>query len=88
VTSAAGLPFDLVQDAAFAVGHGIGHGNGMRCEVMHQAQIKRQLLGAQALEQREHEAPMRGADEVVGVFDAAGDALQLGERAEVEPVQE
>ena len=49
--------------------------NAVAREVRHQVEVERQLVRRQALEQREHVAPLRGGDEVVGVLDARLDRL-------------
>ena len=60
---------------------------GLR-QVLHQPQIKRQLLKIQALKHRQHIFALVGAGEVVGVFDAAGAAFECGEAAQLERGQE
>ncbi len=82
-----GFAFEGVQGLALPVGHGVGYGNAMRGQMVHQPEVERQLLGLQALEQGEHEPALCGAQEIVGVFDPAGDALQVGACAQIEAVQ-
>ena len=86
------FPLHRVQDLPQGVGHGLRHRQSALREVAHQIQIKRQLLGTQALEQREHvvghSAVALGADEIVGVFDAAGTALHRLQFAQRQLVQE
>ena len=57
----------LEQDAAISIGLRIGYGQTMRCQMLHQLQVKRQLLGAQPLEQRQHIVALTGGDEIIGV---------------------
>jgi len=65
------LAIERVHDIAIAVGGGVGNGYAMVGQVLHQPQVKRQLLGAQTLEQGEYIGGPVGGDEVVGVFYAA-----------------
>ena len=76
-----GLAGHLVQHLAISVGARLGHRQTAAGQVLHQAQVERQLLGAQALEQRQHPLASGGGDEVIGVFDARGDALELQQAA-------
>ena len=69
------LAFEAMQDVAFAVLHRIGHGNAARCQMLHQVQVKRQLLERQAFKQRQHVLALIGIYKIVGVFDAACSAL-------------
>ena len=48
----------------------------------HQLQIERQLLCGQPLKHRQHVVIAIGADEVIGVFDAGVDSLELGQLTE------
>ena len=57
-------------------------------QVAHQVQIKRQLLGAQALKQRQHKLARLGGEEVVGVFNTAFDATQLAQLAQLQTLQQ
>ena len=50
--------------------------NALGCQVLHQAKVVGELAGAQAFEEREYEFATLGGREVVGVLDAALDALQ------------
>ena len=59
-----------------------------RGQVLHQAQVVGELLGAQALEQRENVLARLGGGEVVGVLDAALDAAQLAQGAQAEALHE
>ncbi|MCY1210937.1 hypothetical protein D9M72_226390 [compost metagenome] len=70
------------------VGHGRGHRQAGTGQVLHQAKVVRQLLGAQALEQRQHEFARLGGGEVVGVLDAALDAAQLAQGAHAKALDE
>ncbi len=73
-----------VQDVAIAVGGGVGHRNAAPCQVLHQEQIKRQLFLGQALEQGEHVIALGRGGEVIGVFDAALNAAQFCQFAQVQ----
>jgi hypothetical protein len=79
-----GLAAHAVHDVALRVGTRVGHGQATLREVLHQVQVKRQLLWPQALEQREHEFARAAGDEVVGVFYTADDALQRQQFAELQ----
>ena len=86
------LVLELVQDLALGIGGRIRHRNALAGQMLHQVQVERQLLEGQALEQRQHIvmrlAVAQGADEIVGVLDAAGAAFDVGELAQVEPAQQ
>jgi len=73
-----------VQHIAVAVGGGVGHRDAPAGQVLHQKQVKRQLLVCQALEQGEHIFALVCRGEVVGVFNAAFDAAQGGELTQVQ----
>ena len=75
VTSAAGLPFSVLQVLVGEVGDRRRARDAVAREVRHQVEVERQLVGRQALEQREHVAALRRGDEVVGVLDAGLDRL-------------
>lgn len=88
-----GLAGDLEQDLAGRVGVRLGHRHAALGEVLHQPQVEGQLLGGQALEQRQHVAVqmvvgLGAVDEVIGVLDAGADAAQRTQRAELEVVQQ
>ena len=51
-------------------------------KVRHQIQIKRQLLRSEFFKQREDVAALAGGNEVVGIFDAGGNAVQIDQRAD------
>ena len=76
-----------MQDFAVFVGPGLGHGDAAVRQVLHQVQVKRQLLGRQALEQREHEFALRAGEEVVGVFNPALNAAQFDQLANLQAAQ-
>ncbi|MDT4845137.1 hypothetical protein FQZ97_791150 [compost metagenome] len=81
-----------VQDLALRIGGGFGHRDAFARQVLHEVQVVRQLLETQALEHREHvglvQALALGGDEIVGVFDAAVNATQLGEFAQIQRTQQ
>jgi hypothetical protein len=77
-----------VQDVAVAVGGRVGHGDAALRQVLHQVQVKRQLLKRQPLEQREHELALGGGGEIVGVLDAALNAAQFAQLAEFQFAQQ
>src|SRR5207247_5019590 len=52
------------------VGDRRGRGNAVARKMRHQVEIERQLGGRQALEQREHVAPLRGGDQGVAVYNS------------------
>ena len=64
------------QNIALVVGLGVGHGHTALGQMLHQVQIKRQLFVAQSLEHSQDIFALIGGEEVVGVFDAAADALK------------
>ena len=74
-----------LQCDALALEARVRHRYAALRQVFHQMQVERQLLKAQSLEQGQHVvvflAVALGTDEVVGVFDAAGAALQCREFA-------
>ena len=73
-----------VQHIAVAVGRRVGHRNAAPGQVLHEEQVKRQLLVRQAFEQGEHILTLIGGGEVVGVFNPALNAAQSGELAQVQ----
>jgi hypothetical protein len=77
-----GLPVQRAEVLVAAVRDRRGAGNAVPREVRHEVQVEGQLGRGEALEQRQDKAPVRGGDEVVGVLDPGGDALQLDERAD------
>ena len=76
-----------VQDFAVLVTTRLGHRDAAVRQVLHQVQVKRQLLGRQALEQREHEFALRAGEEVVGVFNPALNAAQFDQLANLQAAQ-
>ncbi|MNV67615.1 hypothetical protein D3C71_1604210 [compost metagenome] len=84
-----GLAAHAQQDvAALAIGLRIGHGNAGMREVLHQVQVERQLLGREALEQRQDPLTLIGGQEVVGVLYASLDAAQALEGAQRQVAQQ
>ena len=73
-----------VQHIAIAVGCRIRHGDAMERQVLHQPQVKRQLLRRQPFEQGQHIGRLIGSDKVVGVLNAAGAALHGLESAQLQ----
>jgi putative methionine-R-sulfoxide reductase with GAF domain len=57
-------------------------------QVLHQLQVEGQLLVREPLEQREHVLPVGRVGEVVGVLDARSNALQLGQLAQAQALQQ
>lgn len=82
-----GFAAQAVQHIAIAVGRRVGHGNAMHGQVLHQPQVKRELLRCEPLEQGQHIGRLVGGDEVIGVFNAPGAALQVLECAQIERLQ-
>ncbi len=82
------LAGDRVQEVARRIGARLGHRQALARQVLHQAQIERELLEAEALEHRQHPVALVGVHEVVGVLDAAGAAAHRGERAGVQRAQQ
>jgi hypothetical protein len=78
------LAFDSQQDVAVLVRHGVWHWNTALCQVFHQVQIKRQLRVCEALKQREHVLAFAAGEEVVGVLNAALDAFEFDQLAQLE----
>ena len=66
----------------------VGHCNATPGQVLHEVQVKRQLLKAQPLKQRQDVLPLIGIDKVVGVFNAASAALDALQLAEAQCLQE
>jgi hypothetical protein len=60
----------------------------VRRQVLHQVQVKRQLLERQALKQRQDVFALVGVDKVVGVFDAASGTLDVLQLPQIQGVQE
>ena len=77
-----------MQDRALRIGVRPWHRQAAQRQVLHQRQVERQLVDAQALEQGQHIARFGGVDEIVGVLDPAAARLQRGRRAQAEPPQE
>mgnify|MGYP003693789933 CR=1 FL=1 len=86
-TTAAGLPLSACRIAPLRVGAAArAPGCAWSAQVLHQVQVERQLLGASgARTASARSAPRVGVGEVVGVLDAAGDALERRQRADAEP---
>ena len=86
------LAAQVVEDVAVAIGLRVGHRDAALGQVLHQVQVEGQLLGGEALEQRQHPlgllAFLHGGQEVVGVLDAALDAAQLAELAQDQPLRQ
>ncbi len=72
---------EAVQHIAIAVGRRVGHGNAVQGQVLHQPQVKRQLLSGEPLEQSQHHGRLVRGDKIIGVFNAAGTALHMLESA-------
>ena len=70
-----------VQHMALAVGSRVGHRYAVPGQVLHQPQVKRQLLRRQPLEQGQHIRRLVCGDKIIGVFNAAGAALHMLESA-------
>ena len=85
---AAGLPASCEHERAARVGVRARHRQRVVGVVLHQLQVERQLVGAQALEDGEDEAARRGVGEVVGVLDAALARRQRLQRAEADAVDQ
>src|SRR5690606_15038454 len=86
-----GLALESSQELAVPVGDRVRAGNAARSEVVHQAEVERQLVETESFEQREHEAAAVGRDEEVAVLDARRDAFEAAKLAEViafEPARE
>ena len=82
------LAAQAVQDPAFAVGPRFGHRQAVPGQVLHQLQVKGQLVRRQTLEQGQHPFALVGADEVVGVLDTGRDALQGQQPTAAEAMQQ
>ena len=65
-----------------------GHCNASLGQMLHQIQIKRQLFVAQTLKQRKHIFALIGGGKVIGVFNAAGNAAQLLQLANVQLLEQ
>ena len=82
VDDGCGLAADLEQNVTAAcLALRVRHGNPGLCQMLHQVEVKRQLLGTQALEQCQHPLSLVGRQKIVGVFNAALNAAQFLERA-------
>ena len=86
-----GLATDAEQDIAISIGLRVGHGNAGLRQVLHQVEVKRQLFGAQSFEQGQDVMGFRfliilRAQKVIGVFNAAFDAAQLGDGSQTQLV--
>ena len=66
----------------------VWHGDAGLRQMLHQVQVKRQLLKAQTLEQSQHVLTLIGRQKVVGVFNAALNAAQFFERAKGQAAQQ
>ena len=66
-----GLAFEAVQDVAIFTRRGVWYRYAVSGQVLHQVQVKRQLLKRQALKQRQHVFAAFGIDKIIGVLDAA-----------------
>jgi hypothetical protein len=69
---------------ASGVGAGLGHGQAALRQMAHELEVEGQLVGRQALEQRQHPLALLGAQEVVGVFDAAADRVERAHGPQVQ----
>ena len=80
--------FAALHAHAGQLGLRVGHADAFLRQVLHQVQVIRQLLVREALEQGQHPFAALGAQEVIGVFNAALDALQLLDLAQTQVVGE
>ena len=76
------------QNFPRGIGLRLGYRNAPLGQMLHQIQIKRQLLVAQTFKQREHIFALIGGGKVIGVFDAAGNAAQLLQLANVQLLEQ
>ena len=83
-----GLAAHGVQDVTVFVSARVGHGHAAVRQMLHQVQVERQLLGREALEQRQHELALVAGQKVVGVLDAALNAAQLHQLAQLQTAQQ
>jgi len=77
-----------VHESALRVGLRRRHGDALQRQVLHQPQVVGQLFCGQPLEQRQHPLATRRGGVVVGVLDARTDALQVGQRAQTQALEE
>ena len=77
VTRPAGLAVQMREQRAGAIGRRRRHFDAGARQMRHQVEVERQLVGGQALVQRQDEAASLGGDEVVGVLDAGSDRREL-----------
>ena len=78
------LAAQAVHDLAGGIGPRLGHRQAALRQVLHQAQVERQLLARQSLEHRQHPVAGTGGDEVVGVLDAGADGDRLDQLARMQ----
>ncbi len=67
----------LAQKTIVLVRHRAGAGNAVPRKVRHQVEKERQVVRGEFLKQRQHETSVAGRDEIIGVLDAGGNALQF-----------
>ena len=83
-----GLALERELQRTCRVGLRVGHRDAARRQVLHQAQVVGQFGRLEALEQRQHVAAVPGApfgvDEPVAVLDAAADALEARQPAQIQ----
>ena len=77
-----GFALECAEITAGAVGQRMRAGHAAFGEVRHQVQVERQFLRGQLFEQRQHVTAGAGGDELVGVFDARGNAVQFAQFAD------
>ena len=78
------LAVEAVQNVTVSVRGWIWHRNATFGQMLHEMQIKRQLFKVEALKQCEHVLSFVGRGKVIGVFYAALNTAQTGQRAQVQ----
>ena len=76
--------FTVLQQMAITIGHGPWAGHPPIGQMPHQFQIKGQFLGTQFFKQREDKPALRRVDEIIGVFNARGNAFEGRQLAKIE----
>jgi len=82
------LAGEHVHESAQAVGLRRRHGNPLQRQVLHEPQVVGQLFRRKPFEQRQHPLATRRGGAVVGVLDARADALQIGQGAQAQALEE
>ena len=72
---------DAEQDITLGIGLRCRHSDALVGQMLHQVQIKWELLAGESLKQGQNVLALVGGQKIIGVFNAAADAFQRGQLA-------